>query len=144
MQPRTLLPQFSEVTDEPSIQDVNIEEDPYNFVYDGIPRDHRVLKERSPCSHCEAKLFGFEFAIFCYMTGQTMLAHSEIPEVLYSLFTSQDETGKLFRNNIRAYNTKFSMASVGVTLDGTMNNMREGVYTFRAHKGIYHRIDPRY
>jgi hypothetical protein len=70
-----------------------------------------------------------------------MLANSEIPNELYRLFTSQDEIGKMFRQNIRAYNTNFSFASMGVTLDDTMNNMRDGVYTFRAHKGIYHKID---
>ncbi|XP_076940460.1 uncharacterized protein LOC143609647 [Bidens hawaiensis] len=30
---------------------------------------------------------------------------------------------------------------MGVTLDDTMNTMRDSVYTFRAHKGIYHKID---
>ncbi|XP_076951538.1 uncharacterized protein LOC143624931 [Bidens hawaiensis] len=30
---------------------------------------------------------------------------------------------------------------MGVTLDGTLANMTDGVYTFRAHKGIYHNID---
>ena len=30
---------------------------------------------------------------------------------------------------------------MGVTLDETMSNMTSGVYTFRAHGGIYHRID---
>ncbi|XP_076927916.1 uncharacterized protein LOC143591651 [Bidens hawaiensis] len=30
---------------------------------------------------------------------------------------------------------------MGVTLDGTLANMTDGVYTFRAHKGIYHSID---
>ena len=70
-----------------------------------------------------------------------MLANSEIPDELYRLFTSQDEIGKMFRQNIRAYNTNFSFTSMGVTLDNTMTNMRDGVYTFRAHKGIYHRVD---
>lgn len=75
------------------------------------------------------------------MSGKTKLANSEIPDELYRLFTSQDETGKMFRQNIRAYNTNFSFASMGVTLDKTMANMTSGVYTFRAHKGIYHNID---
>ncbi|XP_022040020.1 uncharacterized protein LOC110942554 [Helianthus annuus] len=70
-----------------------------------------------------------------------MLANLEIPEELYRLFTSQDEIGDMFRQNIRAYNTNFSFASMGVTLDDTLNNMRDGVYTFHAHKEIYHRID---
>ncbi|KAI7756269.1 hypothetical protein M8C21_015503 [Ambrosia artemisiifolia] len=75
------------------------------------------------------------------MNGKTMLANSRIPNEFYRLFTSQDEIGKTFRQNIRAYNTNFSFTSMGVTLDDTMTNMRDGVYTFRAHKGIYHKID---
>lgn len=135
------MPQFSDVIVQPFIPDENIETDPYNFVYNGIPREHRVLKEQRPCSHCGAKRFKFEFPTFCCMSGKTVLANSEIPDELYQLFTSQDETGKIFRQNIRAYNTNFSFASMGVTLDNTMTNMRDGVYTFRAHKGIYHRVD---
>ncbi|XP_076938403.1 uncharacterized protein LOC143606550 [Bidens hawaiensis] len=30
---------------------------------------------------------------------------------------------------------------MGVTLDRTLANMRDGVYTYRAHKGIYHKVD---
>ncbi|XP_021995720.1 uncharacterized protein LOC110892890 [Helianthus annuus] len=141
IQPRTLLPQLSEVVDQPSFQNENVEDDPYNFVYDRLPREHRVLKERSACPDCGAKRFQFEFDTFCCMSGKTVLANSEIPEELHRLFTSQDEIGNIFRQNIRAYNTNFSFASMGVTLDDTLNNMRDGVYTFRAHRGIYHKID---
>ncbi|XP_021986145.2 uncharacterized protein LOC110882430 [Helianthus annuus] len=139
--PRTLLPQFAEVVDQPSLQHGSVEDDPYNFVYNGVPGEHRVLKERGACPNCGAKRFQFEFDTFCCMSGKTVLANLEIPEELYRLFTSQDEIGDMFRQNIRAYNTNFSFASMGVTLDDTLNNMRDGVYTFRAHKGIYHRID---
>ncbi|XP_035838033.1 uncharacterized protein LOC110900453 [Helianthus annuus] len=141
IQPRTLLPQLSEVVDQPSFQNENVEDDPYNFVYDRLPREHRVLKERGACPDCGAKRFQFEFDTFCCMSGKTVLANSEIPEELHRLFTSQDEIGNIFRQNIRAYNTNFSFASMGVTLDDTLNNMRDGVYTFRAHRGIYHKID---
>ncbi|XP_022026932.1 uncharacterized protein LOC110927913 [Helianthus annuus] len=141
IQPRTLLPQFSEVVDQPSFQNENVEDDPYNFVYDRLPREHRVLKERGACPDCGAKRFQFEFDTFCCMSGKTVLANSEIPEELHRLFTSEDEIGNIFRQNIRAYNTNFSFASMGVTLDDTLNNMRDGVYTFRAHRGIYHKID---
>ncbi|XP_076893331.1 uncharacterized protein LOC143545295 [Bidens hawaiensis] len=127
--------------DQPSIRDENIGQNAYNFVYDGIPREHLILKERSPCPHCGAKRFKFEFPTFCCMNGKTKLANSEIPIELYQLFTSQDEIGEIFMKNIRAYNTNFSFASMGVTMDRTLANMRDGVYTFRAHKRIYHRVD---
>ncbi|KAJ9558517.1 hypothetical protein OSB04_013131 [Centaurea solstitialis] len=78
---------------------------------------------------------------FCCLEGKIKLAYSPIPEDLYELFTSQSEMGKLFRRNIRAYNTNFSFTSMGVTLDNSTANMTSGVYTFRAHGTIYHKID---
>ena len=116
-------------------------EDQYSFIYDGVPAHHRVLSEQDACEHCGAKRFEFEFRSFCCMSGKTKLAYSPVPEELYHLFTAQSELGKMFTHNIRAYNTNFSFTSMGVTLDRTMSNMRNGVYTFRAHGAIYHRID---
>ncbi|KAL4581368.1 hypothetical protein LXL04_017582 [Taraxacum kok-saghyz] len=117
------------------------EDDPYDFVYDRIPVVHRVLAGRTKCNHCKAIKFKSEFATFCCMNGKTKLASTHIPPELYHLFTSQDEIGHMFRDNIRAYNTNFSFTSMGVTLDNDLTNMKSGVYTFRAHGGIYHRID---
>ncbi|KAJ9556655.1 hypothetical protein OSB04_011269 [Centaurea solstitialis] len=116
-------------------------DDPYNFVYDGVPTQHRVFKEQNACEHCGAKRFEFEFISFCCMSGKTRLAYSPAPEELYHLFTAQSELGEMFRRNIRAYNTNFSFTLMGVTLDSTLSNMTSGVYTFRAHGAIYHRID---
>ncbi|XP_076935689.1 uncharacterized protein LOC143602492 [Bidens hawaiensis] len=115
--------------------------DPYDFVYNGVPTSHRQLRERSPCPHCHAKRFQFECPSFCCMIGKTMLAFPNIPPELLELYTAQTNIGHTYRNNIRAYNTSFSFASMGVSLDETVNNMTTGVYTFRAHKTIYHRVD---
>ncbi|XP_021990804.1 uncharacterized protein LOC110887529 [Helianthus annuus] len=139
--PTTTFPSVIDVVRHRTSRDGSVQDDPYNFVYNGVPGVHRVLKERGACPNCGAKRFQYEFDTFCCMSGKTVLANLEIPEELYRLFTSQDEIGDMFRQNIRAYNTNFSFASMGVTLDDTLNNMRDGVYTFRAHKGIYHRID---
>ncbi|KAL4567118.1 hypothetical protein LXL04_022692 [Taraxacum kok-saghyz] len=117
------------------------EDGPYAFVYDRTPVVHRVLAGRTECNHCGAIKFKSEFATFCCMNGKTKLASTHIPPELYHLFTSQDEIGHMFRDNIRAYNTNFSFASMGVTLDNDLTNMKSGVYTFRAHGGIYRRID---
>lgn len=62
-------------------------QDPYSFVYNGIPKEHRVLKVQQPCVHCGAKRFQFEFPTFCCMDGKTKLSHSSIPEELLSLPT---------------------------------------------------------
>ncbi|KAM0026775.1 hypothetical protein Hdeb2414_s0020g00562021 [Helianthus debilis subsp. tardiflorus] len=124
-----------------SNQPANNNEDPYNFVYAGIPRAVHLLKEQRPCGYCGARRFPREFPTFCCMSGKTTLASTPVPSELHQLFTSQEEIGRIFRENIRAYNTNFSFTSMGVSLDETMANMRDGVYTFRAHKGIYHKID---
>ncbi|CAH1440059.1 unnamed protein product [Lactuca virosa] len=116
------------------------QEDPYNFVYNGIPKEHRVLKVQKPCVYCGAKRFQFEFPTFCCMDGKTKLAHSSIPEELLNLFTSRNELGRTFRQMIRCYNNNFSFASMGVNYDKTLTNMTSGVYTFCVNGGVYHRI----
>lgn len=131
----------SEVHENPMVRDVIIREDPHDSVFYGIPEVHRVLGRSTTCVHCGAKRFKFEFATFCCMSGKTKLATSYIPPELYRLFTLPDELGKMFRKNIRAYNTNFSFTSMGVTLDKDLSNMKSGVYTFRANGGIYHNID---
>jgi hypothetical protein len=69
------------------------------------------------------------------MKGKTHLTSQEISDKLLHLFTTQEEEGKKIRYNMHSYNTDFSSASMGVTLDKTMNNMRSVVYTFHAHGG---------
>nr|KAJ0195257.1 hypothetical protein LSAT_V11C700345520 [Lactuca sativa] len=75
-------------------------EGPYDFVYNGIPKEHCVLKGKKACVHCGAKRFQFEFATFCCMDGKTKLAYSSIPEELLELFTSRNKLGKTFRHMI--------------------------------------------
>jgi hypothetical protein len=75
------------------------------------------------------------------MSGKTKLVEPSIPDDLLHIFTTQEAYDKKFRHEVRAYNTNLSFASMGVKLDQTMNNMKAGVYTFRAHGGIYHKID---
>lgn len=110
-------------------------------MYDGLPKEHRALKGQPPCVKCGAKKIQYEFPNFCCMNGKMTLKALEIPPELYNLFTSQCELGKMFRKNIRAYNTNFSFASTGVKLDKTYNVRSSGVYAFRVSGGIYHRMD---
>ncbi|GJU86113.1 reverse transcriptase domain-containing protein [Tanacetum coccineum] len=118
-----------------------LEEDPYDFVYDGLPSQCHVLKDPRFCVKCGAKKIEFEYPTLCCMGGKTKLVDPDIPPDLYNMFISQCDVGKRFRRSIRAYNTNFSFASMGVQLDESVSNMRSGVYTFRAHGGIYHKID---
>lgn len=136
-----LLPTVDEAHVNSLIIDDSVEEDPYAFIYDGIRNEHRVLRRRNPCFHCQAELFKSESDSFCCMKGRTKLATQVVPEELYNLFTSQSNLGKLFRDNVRTYNTNFAFTSMGVNLDNSVSNMKAGVYTFRAMGGIYHKID---
>lgn len=123
------------------MRDNMLQDDPYTFVYDGMHMEHNVLKVQNARVHCGAKRFQFEFPSFCCMSGKTKLAFSDIHEELRNLYTSNYELSKMFRHNMRAYNTDFSSTSMGVDVDKTMTNMTSGVYTFCAHGSIYHIID---
>nr|GEV84746.1 reverse transcriptase domain-containing protein [Tanacetum cinerariifolium] len=125
----------------------NSQDDSYDFVYNGLPKEHCLLKEQPPRVSCRAKKIQYEFPTFCCMNGKTTLQALDIPPELYNLFTSQYHLGKMFRKNIRAYNINFSFSSMGVTLDKRYNAKGSGVYTFCVQGGIYHIIDqlvPRY
>nr|GFA48599.1 hypothetical protein [Tanacetum cinerariifolium] len=119
----------------------NSQDDLYDFVYNGLPKEHCLLKEQPPRVSCGAKKIQYEFPTFCCMNGKTTLQPLDVPPELYSLFTSKCQLEKKFRKNIRAYNTNFSFASMGVTLDKRYNAKGSGVYTFCVQRGIYHRID---
>ncbi|GJZ88317.1 helicase-like protein, partial [Tanacetum coccineum] len=75
----------------------NQDVDPYDFIYHGVLKQHRVLKEQLPCPVCGAKRIKFEFLTFCCMKGKTKLVSSNIPEELFNLFTSQSELGMYHR-----------------------------------------------
>ncbi|GJW05570.1 hypothetical protein Tco_1564426 [Tanacetum coccineum] len=119
----------------------NFQGNSYDFVYNGLPNEHSLLKEQPSCVHCRAKKMQYEFPTFCCIKGKTTLQPLDISPKLYNLFTSQCQLGKMFRKNIRAYNTNFSFASMGVNLDKIYNARGSGVYTFRVQGGIYHKID---
>ncbi|RIB25117.1 hypothetical protein C2G38_1892617, partial [Gigaspora rosea] len=63
---------------------------------------------------------------------------------LRNLFTKNDNVGRDFCNNIRAYNSIFAFTSMGVRLDDRLANGKNGIYTFRVQGGIYHSIGSLY
>ncbi|GJS82318.1 hypothetical protein Tco_0748859 [Tanacetum coccineum] len=119
----------------------NSQGDPYDFVNNGLPKEHSLLKDQPPCVKCGAKKIQYEFPTFCCKKGKMTLQPLDIPLELYNIFTSQCQLGKMFRKNICAYNINFSFASMGVTLDKRYNAKGSGVYNFCVQGGIYHRID---
>ncbi|KAL3810377.1 hypothetical protein ACJIZ3_000027 [Penstemon smallii] len=91
------------------------------------------------CRHCRAMLFRGETKNFCCKGGKILLPEVPVPAELLRLFTDESAEGRIFRQNIRAYNHIFSFTSMGVQLDQRVST-GQGVYTFRAHGSIYHRI----
>ncbi|KAL0414287.1 UNVERIFIED_CONTAM: ATP-dependent DNA helicase PIF1 [Sesamum radiatum] len=91
------------------------------------------------CLHCRAKLFHGETRNFCCNGGKIILPEIPVPSELYHLFTDQSAEGRIFRQNIRAFNHIFSFTSLGAKLDESVAG-RQGVYTFRAHGTMYHKI----
>lgn len=92
------------------------------------------------CRHCHAKLFYKESKNLCCNNGKVIIPGIPTPPELFDLFTQQGSQGRHFRQNVRAYNHVFSFTSMGVTLDESIPSFAQGIYTFRAHGALYHRI----
>jgi hypothetical protein len=74
----------------------------------------------------------------CCKNGKVLLEKtSDPPPALVQLFTSQTSTGKLFRENIRAYNTTMSYTSHG---ENVLQPPNHGPYSYRLHGKSYHLI----
>ena len=80
---------------------------------------------------------------FCYRKGKVNIYIPEIPSELHRLFAGQtDRDAKYFRKHIRYFNSHFSFTSFGVSVDHNLASARgTGVYCFKAHGHIYHRLD---
>jgi len=90
---------------------------------------------------------------WCCNGGSTVLPVLEdYPDLLKALLTETvpTNTGQLkrsarsaaFHSMIRQYNNAFAFTSLGVNLDEKMIRATEGVYTFRIHGALYHRMGP--
>lgn len=80
---------------------------------------------------------------FCCRMGKVKVHIHDVPAELKRLFTSQvDNDAKYFRKHIRYFNSHFSFTSLGVTLDRRYCTAAgTGIYTFRVHGAMYHRLD---
>ncbi|XP_074297506.1 uncharacterized protein LOC141628239 [Silene latifolia] len=61
------------------------------------------------------------------------------PEFLYRLMTTNESEAIMFRQNIRLYNSCYSLTSMGAKIDKTVNK-RPGPYVFRISGQVLHRI----
>jgi hypothetical protein len=116
--------------------------DPYDFIYQSLPQRHK-LSRVPDCSYCGAMRFQYETPRFCCRKGKVQIHIPEVPVKLKRLFTSQvHDDAKYFRKHIRYINSHFAFASLGVTIDRRYNSLvGTGIYTFRVHGGLYHRLD---
>ena len=117
--------------------------DPYGTLYNDLSKKHHVLKKAKNCQFCHAKRFPGEGPAFCCRKGKVNIYIPEIPAELRHLFTSQtDRDAKYFRKHVRYFNSHFSFTSFGVSIDHNLASARgTGVYCFKAHGQIYHRLD---
>ncbi|KAG5584664.1 hypothetical protein H5410_045098, partial [Solanum commersonii] len=83
-------------------------------------------------------MFEYEPPTFCCASGYNNLAPNEVANEFYELFVADSEEAKLFRKNIRAYNSIFPFTSFGVKLDKDLASSMRGVYSFKAQGQIYH------
>ncbi|CAD6255655.1 unnamed protein product [Miscanthus lutarioriparius] len=117
-------------------------DDPYDYIYQNLPERHK-LRKVPDCSYCGAMRFQGETPGFCCRKGKVQIHIPDVPAELKRLFTSQvHDDAKYFRKHIRYINSHFSFASLGVTTDDRYKSpVGTGVYTFRVHGGLYHRLD---
>ncbi|XP_062208911.1 uncharacterized protein LOC133910581 [Phragmites australis] len=117
--------------------------DPYDRIYQNLPKKHHVLREAKNCPYCGAKRFQYEGLAFCCRKGKVKIFIPDVPDELRRLYTSlDDDDAKYFRQHIRYFNSHFSFTSLGVTLDRRVSTAAgTGIYTFRAHGQLYHRLD---
>lgn len=99
-----------------------------------------TLSAPTNCRHCHANLFHKETNTLCCKGGLVDILDIPAPPELLQLFTGQTTESRNFWQNIRAYNHAFSFTSMGVTFDESMSAFNQGIYTFRAHGAIYHKI----
>jgi hypothetical protein len=108
-----------------------------------LPEEHHVLKKVPDCRYCGAMRFEGEPPGFCCRMGKIKVHINDVPAELKRLFTSQVDTdAKYFKKHIRYFNSHFSFTSLGVTLDRRYcTAVGTGIYTFRVHGAMYHRLD---
>uniref|UniRef100_K3XQ58 Helitron helicase-like domain-containing protein n=1 Tax=Setaria italica TaxID=4555 RepID=K3XQ58_SETIT len=118
--------------------------EPFDGVYMNLPKKHHVLKKAKNCEFCNAKKFLGERPALCCRNGKVHIYVPEVLSELHRLFTSQtDKDARYFRKHIWYFNSHFSFTSFRFSIDRHLAYARgNGVYTFKAHGQIYHKLDP--
>jgi len=80
-----------------------------------------------------------EFSICCAKGKVILPSLQELPPPLDILLTGTDPRSCAFRQNIRMYNSALSFTSIGAKINQEVAGT-SGIYTFRIHGEMYHRI----
>ena len=97
------------------------------------------------CDHCHALRWSAERPTICCRGGQVKLPILlDPPEPLKTLLTEQTGQGRHFRQNIRKYNSAFTMAflEANIHMRFTKGPMAGGPHQFRVSGNVYHRMGP--
>jgi hypothetical protein len=112
--------------------------DPYEFIYQNLPQRH-ILSKVPDYNYCGVTRFQYETPGFCCRKEKSTNTYTRGS---YRAENVIHEDAKYFRKRIRYLNLHFAFASLGVILNCRYNSRREtGIYTFRVHGGLYHRLD---
>ncbi|CAB5391360.1 unnamed protein product [Rhizophagus irregularis] len=121
----------------------------YPWVSTGLER-HLLGQMNHRCSKCGAMMWIDEtvnksskspvFTICCANGKVILPLLQELPYPLNILLLENNPHSCLFQQNIRMYNSALSFTSLGANIDHQITGVG-GVYTFRIHGEMYHRID---
>ena len=84
------------------------------------PEKADIWPSTEPCKYCEAKRFYHEPKYFCCADGEISLILNNVPDALYSLYTSRSKESVLFHKYVRTYNNTFAFTSFGVKYDKSL------------------------
>ena len=76
----------------------------------------------------------------CYAKGKVILPPlQKLPSPLDILLTGNDSRSRLFKQNIRIYNSALSFTSIGVKINQQITDTSR-IYTFCIYEEMYHSI----
>ncbi|CAB5202659.1 unnamed protein product [Rhizophagus irregularis] len=120
----------------------------YPWISLGLHR-HTLGNMTYKCNECGAMMWlderinkSVKLPVFstCCAKGKVILPFlQELPSPLNTLLTGTDPRSCTFRQNIRMYNSALSFTSIGAKIDQQITGT-SGIYTFRIHGEMYHRI----
>lgn len=120
----------------------------YEYNFNAFPKEINLGSMSYICQSCGAFMWKNEihtgslgttakFSLCCSQGKISLPCFSDPPELLKQLLTADTPESKHFRQHIRAYNSSFAFASLGVQEDILPS---KGPYTFRINGAVYHKI----